>query len=312
MPVNEKATSNLERTAKEQLEFYGFWLWNYKYAFSHSPDPEWLEILEANREFESLQNESYACDECGINETYKDCTSCGIKSRHDKDLFVEKIYRPWLDQRNDELSSLDKRFSADHILMNAYNNAADCHKYLDFSKGYRLEPLNLAVEIIKSDLEVMRENTSAKSNIVTAKIDFSLPLEIIIEDVSRIKKSIVWGDSFSHKKIENSHCIAYSDNINYEMILASLKKLSSISFNYNHSARALGFWLWENVTNFKKYISIPDAIANLTSGHEYPEDILKALGFPESLDPEDAMRRYRRYHQRTVACIKEGEVLTLR
>ena len=101
---------------------------------------------------------------------------------------------------------------------------------------------------------------------------------------------------------------------NYELYVGLyIKNITNTAIRPNtNSARAFGLWLWDNVTHTKKYPSVEKAIEYLKSSSEYPGDFLENTGLADTIDEADAMRKYRRYHQRTTECIKHREVLSIR
>ena len=293
-----------EKEAKEQLEFYGFWLWNYRHA--RLPSGYSHHIL-ANSVYipQDSGGQFYLCDECQSYNHYKICDLCTVRAEYNKIMFIAKIYHAW-----DGVPELDGilhqlRLTGEEILQDAYRHKLIEGHALNYSCGYRLTPRNVATEILN---ETTREAYyNADSHVLNLEIDFSYPLEILIDDITRIKTRI--SRCLRNGQFQPTET-AWDDmphGISYARLLNILKKFPDVSFQVQPEKRSLGFWLWEQVDLLNNFKTVTAAIRYLRSGDSFPSDILESIGlnYPET-------RQYNRLCQSTRKCVERGEVLAIK
>ena len=319
MSILKPIINKNELEAKEQLEFYGFWLWNYERA---NKTEDVIEFKQKCTEEEfKLRND-------GVDIRYKcykrECRHCSFNAKYLRNRLIDYIYKKHTTDNFFDIRVL-QRFSSEEILNNVYKSNLDEKVKIDYSKGYLLnktivgqDELNL---IVSDALKFV-----FKKDHQTVSINFFLPEEIIVIHAVLLKKAVEFiinnigihfdmrqhGDYYSNDV--SAHLFDYlnKNNVHFTSLLASLKSSPDISFNLNHNRRSLGFWLWENIIFLKKYKSVKEAIYFFQSGTQYPNNILNILGFATTQDIDDILRICRRFLQRTKDCIAHAEVLSFR
>ena len=303
MPVIDDIPAG-ELEAKQQLEFYGFWLWNYRHGkqpsgYSHHMLPNSLYIPQDSG------GQWYLCDECQANNKYNICDLCSVRTDYNKIMFVGKIYHDWDGTEEFDSKLHKKRFTGDEILSNIYNNKLHNTHKLDYSYGYKLKANNVVTTIINETTREAIYNTD--SNIVNLEINFSFPLEILIEDIVKIKTRVSKCTREGQYPLTETAWDNMPHGISYTRLLTVLKRFPEVSFQEQPEKRSLGFWLWEQVRLFKNFKTVAAAIRYLRSGKSFPADTLNRIG----LDYEDN-RQYNRLCQSTEKCVERGEVLAIK
>lgn len=286
----ENSLSADEQQAKLHLEFYGFWLWNYRHALYQGY------LIEQQCKESQLES---ICDECDINVTYKYCSLCKFKKLHNKREFLDTIYHPY---NFDSIE--DCRIQSDDILISTYNCIVNKSTDCNFSKKYHLNPSPVSTKNLEHEERIALFHSKLQN--ITLTIDFSLPLNMIIYDIERIHEA-AYNQHVQLSSIDETLKDGVEATFSYCTLLRVLKQFSDVSFQLNSELRAMGFWLWEQIDYLKKFDSVVSAIDYLRSPCEFPRDLLNRFGMGE-----DSMRKFNRIHQRTRQCIAEGEVLSLR
>lgn len=296
-----------EKEARQQLEFYGFWLWNY------TTNEFFQETDDEDTYYWDNLDRLLKCDLCPQRREY--CVYCGLYIAEHRQRFVQSLFRPWFEDIRDVMSSKNKslRYSASEIVNDSYRLLTGQIGSITSDKAYVLRELSSSTKILK----IIKETTCNEwatiglKNIIDVRIDTSLPLDVIIDDISKIYEASidVWRyRSFNDEEIEDlSLDSKYDCARSYCRLLRRLKSFAGISFNANgHAARALGFWLWEQIDDRQIFPTVGQAVDFLDSGEYFPQDILQVFGYDES--DMTVIGRLRRLTKR---CVQEGEVMTM-
>jgi len=310
------------------IEFYGFWLWAYMVgANDQGFDPR--KIFEEKNV--KLQN---ICAECNQQKSaINNCINCDYFLCRKNHKIAKSIFNPigegFTAISDNDLKAFIQdvggiRCSSREILLDAYDRATGLTNESLYLRAidilqFRLKLLPLS--IIKTDINIKNDsitNYSKYTQHITIDNDFSI--DIIENDLQRVNLYTMWleynnypdNESFYHAFMLKN-CLANVEknrmgNFDYYIEVAKcIRKMPLVSYDAaDHASRVIGFWLWEQKDEMKNFKSVSEAVSYLQSGKEYPKNILGLLKFnPRS------MRRFNRLHQRTIECIKKGEVLSL-
>lgn len=301
---------------KEYIEYYYFWLNQYKYRLIKQKEEE---CYLKEREISKL-----------IDKGFNQCNSCKFKVELNNDDFdwldCPNIENCNLKSINDKISSFEHCSAGDfekylgwkkdvHNLMSSYTDG--CSLIDDIINGEDIYgederfPKDFGVNIIGGDDVEIDDNGNIKSNIIL-NINFDIPIEIIVEQIRKIK-SINLKKNKTIKKLNEDFC-AYSTSIDVEY--AIIKNLSTDEFNHkNTNSRLLGVAIWDimhpqlDINNMtyspEEYPkTVKAAIESLNERHP---DYLEKLGYGNS-----EVSVFRRLYNRTCECIEKCEVLPMK
>ena len=303
--------------AKEIIRFYGFWLWTYMVGPNDKNyDPR--KIFEENRA--RIQE---ICTKCNRNDfSDKKCDHCEYFICEQNHEVVSSIFHPiavgfsWSSDSvmRAFIHEIGTRCSSKEILLDAYRKGSG-NQESEFEKIDILGfwPNLMPPSITKIDVKAQNSPIGNARCMQRLTINPEIPTVIRENDNSRSKAYLKWLDviGLPHHE-ENYYAFMMSDGmVNSEYCIAiknCIKNMPLVSFSpSDYASRAIGFWLWEQIDELKSFNSDVEAVSYLQSGIEYPQDLLSKLNFnPRS------MRRFNRLHQRTIACIDKGEVLSLK
>ncbi len=292
---------------KEYIEYYYFWLNQYKYRLLNQKEEE--HKLKGKEVYDVIAKECKA----------RNC--CEFKEKMGKDFFA------WTDCPNFENCSLkDIMLKADYFsiddfekkigwkkdIFNPEDSYTDgCSLISDVIDSYNIYgederfPKDFGVNIIGGDDIEIDDNGNIKSNIILS-INFDIPIEIILEQIRSIK-NINLKESKTMKNLQESFC-AYSTSIDVEY--AIVKNLSTDEFNHkNTNSRLLGIAIWDIMHPFtyppEEY---PKTVkAAIESLNEQCPDYLEKMGYGNS-----ELSVFRRLYNRTCECIERCEVLPMK
>lgn len=305
MPIAAEQFFAKESTAKNRLEFYGFWLWNYTYA-----DYDFYRTIMYDEELEKNEYEPdfSSCFFCDQRREY--CVYCHKFAIARLDLAKKSVFEPW---SNDIFRAPNHvysiRFSSDEMLMDAYYVCSEKLK-INMEKAYKLQKYSDGLKVINIREEkysgIEYSHMLPPKKIASIEIDLSVPVEVIYQCILEMHQ-VSW-EYYKYTGDEKDSMFTHSSMYPfYQNKLRLLLAFGKIAFSLSgHPARALGFWLWEQVERLKKFPSVGKAIHHLEKGEEFPAGLLQTLGFPDS-----DLTVFNRLLRQTKRCIQQREVLTI-
>lgn len=293
-----------EAFAKEQLDFYGFWLWTY----SHS-EFGYLDPGEALIGHYSHLDRKARCNSCYQHREF--CATCSVPIVEKKNLFIKAVFSPGANIIiEDVLNGERLRMSSCDILNYYYSTSSNLTQIPNTQFRYipNMRPVVLKLlSIAEKEIDDVQHAKITTSKEATISIDLSMPFDIIANELENFYYANTERESLHFKDINSFYLDNYGPKTSYRAVLKNLKTYSDISFSASACAtRALGFWLWDTTKNKKSFTSVIQAIDYLRSGEEFPKDLLDKLGFAAS---ETTI--FNRICRLTEICIYEKEVCSI-
>lgn len=226
-------------------------------------------------------------------------------SEYNKIQFIKNTYQPWDYQLDAAKVSHQKRFTGKEILFDIYRCKILNSQFYDYSYAYKLKSNYVSIKILRESTQ--KAAYYASSTILNVDMDISFPLEVINEDIARIKARASHSDKNGQIFCTEEAWDGAPHGICYTRLLSILKNFPEVSFQQQPAQRALGFWLWEQIDFLQNFKTVTAAIQYLRSGEALPPDILRRIGldYPE-------YRQYNRLCQCTRRCVEQGEVLAIK
>ena len=296
-----------EKQARDQLEFYGFWLWNYTHNefvdFEDNDD-------EVEKEYYSHSDKVIQCDILCQDRRY--CFMCPTVFSEKKNNFIQAIFTSGTNITHEDMENGRKiRLTGDEVIQYYYAKKLDDSVLPAPNTGFKYIPKSerLSFEVVNIEETVLGSQnvrlTSKKE--LTVKIDLSIPFDIIRSELEELYYLENEKALLHFKQPDSTLEISLSHQTYYRSVLKNLKTYNEISFSASaYEARALGFWLWDTVRNKKLFGTVPQAVEFLKSGKQFPKDLLSRFGFEAS---EPAV--FNRLCRLTGVCIKKKEVCSI-
>lgn len=167
---------------------------------------------------------------------------------------------------------------------------------------------NFGISIVGFEDVILKENGSLAGTIL-ASIDISAPLNILVQEIKRIKEAS-FTPPVSFSKVQS---LLHYEKADYLLERKYIESRDGVSFSPDEdSPRVMGLWLYDVLDVEKRYDSVSSAYKDLKTNERYfycepPKSILDVLGYAAS-----EISVFRRLYRNTKRCIETCEVLSLK